>query len=87
MATTPLKLAEKIVDLSKSNDMFGLITIHDEMLKENISIVVQSLRFIRTFHESDYHAFYSASCLSKVEKKGIFNKIVANASKREGVTN
>ena len=83
---TPKYFIDTIQSASDNMEIIKLITIHDDMLSVDANILH---RVMKHFYDTDklvYDVFVDASKMSKVDKKGVFKKIIANAVKRESVT-
>lgn len=83
MKKTSKAFIADITSASDSNDIMGLITLHDELLKAEISVVTKTVKFLKDTDEVTYTVLTQASALSKVEKNGIFNRIIKQAMRRE----
>jgi len=82
---TTMSIIQEIQDASDNDDMFGLISIHNDLLHENVSLVTNALTLLKRNDEVSFEAFSFASGLSKLDKNGIMKRIIANAIRREGI--
>ena len=83
---TAKEFIEAITEASIENDMFRLINIHDELLTVEVSVISKTVKYIKATDEVTYMVFSTASTMSKVEKNGIFNRIIRQAIARENLT-
>lgn len=72
---------------SNNNDMMALISIHDDLLDVEVSVLTKTVKYIKTNDMIAYSVFTSAASMSKVEKNGVFNRIIRQAISRELLTN
>jgi hypothetical protein len=77
---------EELIVASDNNDMMELISIHDELLSVDVSILTKTVKYIKATNEVVYSVFSSASLMSRVEKNGVFNRITKQAFLRELLT-
>jgi intracellular septation protein A len=85
MKKTAKVLIADITSASNNNDMMGLITIHDKMLKNEISVVIKTMKYLKSKDTIAYMVFSQASMMSKVEKNGVFNRIIRQSIRRESI--
>ncbi len=85
MNKTAKEFIAEITTASNNNDMMGLISIHDEMLKVEISVVTKTVKYLKSKDEVTYMVFSQASTMSKAEKNGVFNRIIRQAMRRENM--
>ncbi|RLC48829.1 MAG: hypothetical protein DRH57_01440 [Candidatus Cloacimonadota bacterium] len=83
---TAKEFVEAITTASDNNDMMGLISIHDDLLKVEISVLTKTVKYIKATDTIAYSVFTSAASMSKVEKNGVFNRIIRQAISRESLT-
>ena len=72
-----------IKNASDNNNLIELVKIHDNLLSEDISIVEKVLSTLRDDFQIEYFVFSEASKISKVEKNGVFNKIIKQTLLRD----
>lgn len=75
-----------ITTASNDNKMMGLIELHDDLLKVEVSVASKTVKYLKETDEVTYMAFSSAASMSKVEKNGVFNRIIRQAMTRENLT-
>ena len=85
MKKTAKVLIADITSASNNNDMMGLITIHDKMLKDEISVVIKTMKYLKSKDTIAYMVFSQAPMMSKVEKNGVFNRIIRQSIRRESI--
>jgi len=75
-----------ITTASNTNDMMELISIHDELLTVEISVLSKTVKYIKATDAIAYSVFCSAASMSRVEKNGVFNRIIKQSLSRELLT-
>ena len=83
---TAKEFIEAITTASNENNIMGLISLHDDLLKVEISVLSKTVKYIKATDEITYSVLSTASAMSKVEKNGIFNRIIKQAMARELLT-
>jgi len=81
---SPQTYVEAIRKASDEMNISALITIHDELVKTNITTVSKVMKVIKK-DPVDYEVFANASAMSKNAKNGVFKLIVAQALQRENI--
>jgi len=82
---TQNQIVQEITVASDNNDMMKLVSIHDELLQEDIGTVSNALKRLLKNDTIVYDIFVNASTLSKVDSNGLFKKIIKQSVKREMV--
>jgi len=80
---TAKEFIEAITTASDNNNMMELISIHDDLLNVEISVLTKTVKYIKATDIIVYTVFTSVAAMSKVEKNGVFNRIIRQAVSRE----
>ena len=74
---------EEITEASDNNEMMRVISLHDELLTADIGITTKVMTYLKKNDPIIYTVIKSASSMSKVEKNGVFNRIIRQSIARE----
>ena len=74
---------EEITEASDNNEMMRVISLHDQLITADISVATKVMSYLKKNEPIVYMVVKSASSLSKVEKNGVFNRIIRQSIARE----